>query len=259
MAHASVPFRFWSDAFTTACFLINRTPTRVLNMKTPIEVLLNEQPDYTFLKVFGCACWPHLRPYNKRKLEFRSKKCVFLGYSSLHKGYKCLHVPTNRVYISRDVVFDEHVFPFAKLPVSTVEPPSLHSSSVASDQFDDVAYSPLLLPNHGAGTGRGARLELLEDSPSSSSSSSGHVDRPMLHGIDSRAHAWSPEEPVAPSISTARSATPATAESPAARPSSPAAAESSAARPVTPSSPTARPVTPSSPAARVRDAVLTSP
>ena len=109
LAHASVPFRFWSDAFTTACFLINRTPTRVLNMKTPIEVLLNEQPDYTFLKVFGCACWPHLRPYNKRKLEFRSKKCVFLGYSSLHKGYKCLHVPTNRVYISRDVVFDEHV------------------------------------------------------------------------------------------------------------------------------------------------------
>ena len=211
-------------------------------MKTPIEVLLNEQPDYTFLKVFGCACWPHLRPYNKRKLEFRSKKCVFLGYSSLHKGYKCLHVPTNRVYISRDVVFDEHVFPFANLPVSTVEPPSLHSSSVASDQFDDVAYSPLLLPNHGAGTGRGARLELLEDSPSSSSSSGGHVDRPMLHGIDSRAHAWSPDEPVAPSISTARSV-------------SPAAAESPAARPVTPSSPAARPVTPSSPAARV----LTSP
>jgi histone deacetylase 1/2 len=27
LAHASVPFRFWSDAFTTACFLINRTPT----------------------------------------------------------------------------------------------------------------------------------------------------------------------------------------------------------------------------------------
>jgi histone deacetylase 1/2 len=67
--------------------------------------LLHELPDYTFLKVFGCACCPHLRPYNKHKLEFRSKKCVFLGYSSLHKGYKCLHVPTNRVYISRDVVF----------------------------------------------------------------------------------------------------------------------------------------------------------
>ena len=85
-------------------------------MKTPIELLLGETPDYTFFKVFGCACWPHLRPYNDRKLEFRSKKCVFLGYSSLHKGYKCLHVPTNRVYISRDVVFDENVFPFSAMP-----------------------------------------------------------------------------------------------------------------------------------------------
>ena len=115
LAHASVPFRFWSDAFSTACFLINRLPTRLRQMKTPLELLLNEVPDYTFLKVFGCACWPHLRPYNQRKLEFRSKQCVFLGYSSLHKGYKCLHVPSNRVYISRDVVFNENVFPFYAL------------------------------------------------------------------------------------------------------------------------------------------------
>ena len=55
LAHASVPFCYWSDAFTTACFLINRLPTRLLNMKTPLELLLHETPDYTFLKVFGCA------------------------------------------------------------------------------------------------------------------------------------------------------------------------------------------------------------
>jgi hypothetical protein len=137
-------------------------------MKTPIELLLNEQPDYTFFKVFGCACWPHTRPYNKWKLEFRVKKCVFLGYSSLHKGYRCLHVPTNRLYISQDVVFDEHVFSFSQLPVSNTESPHMHSSSIAADQSEDVAYSPVLLPNHGAGIGRGARLELLDAAPPSS-------------------------------------------------------------------------------------------
>jgi histone deacetylase 1/2 len=172
LAHASVPFRYWSDAFFTACFLINRMPTRVLNMKTPVEQLFNESPDYTFLKVFGCACWPHTRPYNKRKLEFRSKKCVFLGYSSQHKGYKCLHIPSNRMYISRDVVFDENVFPFS--PSTSVPVHKPHASSPTSiDQFADIAHAPVLLSNHGAGTGRGARLELLEEP---SSPAADHVD-----------------------------------------------------------------------------------
>jgi histone deacetylase 1/2 len=33
----------------------------------------------------------------------------------MHKGFKCLEVSTGRVYISRDVVFDESVFPFTEL------------------------------------------------------------------------------------------------------------------------------------------------
>jgi histone deacetylase 1/2 len=164
LAHACVPYRFWSDAFSIACFLINRLPSHVIGIQTPLERLLGEKPDYTFFKVFGYACWPHLRPYNKHKLEFRSKQCVFLGYSSLHKGYKCLHVPTNRVYISRDVVFDETVFPFThtSTPSST---PSPSTPPLFADQFVDTAYTPLLLDNHGAGQGRGARLEILEDEP----------------------------------------------------------------------------------------------
>jgi hypothetical protein len=40
---------------------------------------------------------------------------VFLGYSNLHKGFKCLDVVAGRVYISREIVFDETVFPFSKL------------------------------------------------------------------------------------------------------------------------------------------------
>jgi histone deacetylase 1/2 len=104
LAHASIPICYWNDAFATAYFLINRLPSHTIEMQTPLQQLLQESPDYTFFKVFSCACWPHIHPYNNYKLDFRSKKCVFLGYSLLHKGYKCLHVPSNRIYISRDVV-----------------------------------------------------------------------------------------------------------------------------------------------------------
>jgi hypothetical protein len=40
---------------------------------------------------------------------------VFLGYSMTHKGYKCLDPQSGRVYVSRDVVFNEEIFPFAHL------------------------------------------------------------------------------------------------------------------------------------------------
>lgn len=83
------------------------TRTRVL------ERLLNASPDYTLLRTFGCACWPNLHPYNARKLEFCSRQRVFIGYSPLHKGYKCLDRSTGHIYISRDVIFDETIFPFA--------------------------------------------------------------------------------------------------------------------------------------------------
>jgi hypothetical protein len=57
----------------------------------------------------------NLHPFNEWKLQFRSKQCVFLGYSHQYKGFKCLDVCTGRIYISRDVIFYENVTPFATL------------------------------------------------------------------------------------------------------------------------------------------------
>jgi histone deacetylase 1/2 len=114
LAHATVPLKFWDEAFLTSVFLINRLPSRVIGNDTHYERLFNKSPDYSFLRTFGCAVWPNLRPYNSRKLEFRSKRFVFLGYSNIHKGFKCLEPSSRRVYVSRDVVFDET---FSLLPL----------------------------------------------------------------------------------------------------------------------------------------------
>lgn len=132
LAHASMPLQFWDEAFITATYLINRLPSKVINNQTPFERLFHQNPDYSMLRVFGCTCWPNLRPYNTRKLAFRSKQCVFLGYSNLHKGFKCLDVNEGRVYISHGVVFDETIFPFA----------SLHPNAGAR------LRSEILLPDH---------------------------------------------------------------------------------------------------------------
>jgi histone deacetylase 1/2 len=114
LSHASMPLKFWDEAFITATYLINRLPSKVINHQTPLERLLHQKPDYSMLRTFGCACWPNMRPYNTRKLQFQSKRYVFIGYNILHKGFKCLDINEGRVYISRDVVFDEDVFPFSE-------------------------------------------------------------------------------------------------------------------------------------------------
>ena len=118
--------------------MINRTPSKVIQYATPLERLFHEKPDYSSLRVFGCACWPNLRPYNTRKLQFRSKQCAFLGYSNLHKGVKCLDISSGCVYISRDVIFDENIFPFSQL----------HSNVGARLRSEILLLSPTLLNSH---------------------------------------------------------------------------------------------------------------
>ena len=110
LANASMPLKFWGEAFLAANYLINLLPSKVIDFKTPVELLFQEKPDYKSLRVFGCACWPNLRPYNTHKLAFRSTRCAFLGYSSRHKGFKCLDISTGRIYIVRNMAPLGHSF-----------------------------------------------------------------------------------------------------------------------------------------------------
>jgi hypothetical protein len=130
------------------------------------------------------------------------------------------------------------------MPLSSSAPPT-NSTPVSLGQFDDAAYSPVLLPNHGAGTSRGACLELL-DAPSTAPPTP-HVDSCMGHAIAPR-----PEAPPSPPASPPRlslptrspspgptSPTPSPARSPTAGPSSPMSGPTCSSPPSAPSPPSA--------------------
>jgi hypothetical protein len=65
----------------------------------------------------------------------------------MHKGFKCLDLFTGRIYISRDVIFDEQFFPFAALH-STVGPRYhsdvllLPSAESRNNTFANLTNSP---------------------------------------------------------------------------------------------------------------------
>ncbi|KAK3034070.1 hypothetical protein RJ639_034295 [Escallonia herrerae] len=104
-----VPKPFWADAISTACFLINRMPSTVLNGDVPYSVLFPTKPLFPVEpRIFGSTCFvrdvrPHLT-----KLDPKALKCVFLGYSRLQKGYRCYSPDLHKYLVSTDVVFSEH-------------------------------------------------------------------------------------------------------------------------------------------------------
>ena len=80
--HMCVPKSYWSDAILTACHLINRMPSTVLGGQIPYTVLSPDAPLFHLRpKIFGCVCYVHILGPGSEKLDPRSIKCVFLGYS----------------------------------------------------------------------------------------------------------------------------------------------------------------------------------
>ena len=111
LAHANLPEYYWAEAVATAVHIKNRTPTTALKEdKTPFEMWYEKKPNVTNLKVFGCVAYAHIPETQRQKLDKKSEKLRFIGYSREHKGYRLINEQTKKVIIRRDVVFNETDF-----------------------------------------------------------------------------------------------------------------------------------------------------
>ena len=101
---------FWVDAVSIACFFINRMLSSVLNWATPYHQLFPNKPLFPIEpKVFGCTCFVwDVRP-QVSKLDPKSLKCIFLGYSHIQKGYRCYCPTLRRYFVSTNVAFFETI------------------------------------------------------------------------------------------------------------------------------------------------------
>ena len=111
--HSHMPTTYWLDAFCFAIYIINRLPTPLLKGISPFELLYDVSPNYAHFHPFGCQVYPYLHDYAPHKLSPRSIPCIFLGYSSMHKGFWCMDVSTSQIYFTCHAKFDEFYFPFS--------------------------------------------------------------------------------------------------------------------------------------------------
>jgi hypothetical protein len=79
--HVGFPLQFWADVRDIVVYLINRGPSSSLDGRIPEEEWTRKNVSYSFLKTFGCEAFVHIDKENGTKLEAKSKKCTFIGYS----------------------------------------------------------------------------------------------------------------------------------------------------------------------------------
>ncbi|RDX63025.1 hypothetical protein CR513_58589, partial [Mucuna pruriens] len=58
-------------------------------------------------RVFGCVAFVHSYNPHRGKLDPRVIKCVFIGYPSNKKWFKCYHPSSYQIFIPMDVAFNE--------------------------------------------------------------------------------------------------------------------------------------------------------
>jgi hypothetical protein len=78
----------WAEVMVSACYLVNISPSSMLDDKTPQEVWTGKKSSLTHLKVFGCDAYVHVPKENKSKLDKKDEKCIFIGYKDGLKGYR---------------------------------------------------------------------------------------------------------------------------------------------------------------------------
>ncbi|MCO5554758.1 hypothetical protein L7F22_008292 [Adiantum nelumboides] len=141
LAHASLPRSYWAEACNTAVYIQNRSPTHALQDMTPFQTYYGRKPTVSHFRVFGCSAFVHIPKEKRQKLDFKSRKLLFLGYSAESDAYRLYDPDTRTTTVSRDVVFDESFITSAEgaaaQPIPILPPPSL----------PDPPASPVITPS----------------------------------------------------------------------------------------------------------------
>ncbi|GJY10956.1 retrovirus-related pol polyprotein from transposon TNT 1-94 [Tanacetum coccineum] len=108
LIQSGLPKTFWVEVTCTAAYLINRSPSRAIEKKTPMEMWLGHLSNYGMLRIFGYVAYPHDK---QGKPEPRAVKCVLLRYPKGVKGYRLyrLDYESPKIVTSRNMVFNESV------------------------------------------------------------------------------------------------------------------------------------------------------
>ena len=133
--HSQLPMSFWAKAVVYVVYTLNRTCTRVHGDKTPFELYTGFKPSLSHMRPFGCPVFIYIPAQLRKKLDAKSRRGVFVGYSEESKAYRVWDSVKKQVITTRDVIFDETAYLHKS---NSPEVPSLPSSSPSQVLIPDI-------------------------------------------------------------------------------------------------------------------------
>jgi cell pole-organizing protein PopZ len=102
-----MPVIFWAEVVNTVVYIQNRCYTTSVIEKTPFKAFTGRKPGVKHLRVFGCLCYTHIPSSLRQKWDSKAGNGVFVGYGSCEKGYRVYDLKSEKVVLSRSVIFSE--------------------------------------------------------------------------------------------------------------------------------------------------------
>lgn len=88
--------------------MLNRSLSSRSKLVTPFEAWTGKKPELSHAKVFRCEAYVHIPDQHRKKRDTKSRKLIFVGYQGDSRNYRLIDPETNKIIISRDVVFNEY-------------------------------------------------------------------------------------------------------------------------------------------------------
>ncbi|MBW0528925.1 hypothetical protein O181_068640 [Austropuccinia psidii MF-1] len=112
MNPTNLPNQYWAEAINTAVFPSNLSPTDSRNNKSPQFLWSNFSPNLSGLCTFGCQLVIYnLKRQCNLKLSSLGQEGILLGFENEGRAYQILRLDDLKVVITRNVTFNERVFP----------------------------------------------------------------------------------------------------------------------------------------------------
>jgi hypothetical protein len=142
---------YFSQASTTTRSLVlfrigkktsrHRTATRTIQGCTPYEIWHKEKPSISHLIIFGVGAYIHIPKELRTKLSPKSRKGIFMGYSTTSKGYRVWNNELCWIEESRDVLANKELHDADSSSKSEADP----------TQWFDVANKTAQAPQQARG------------------------------------------------------------------------------------------------------------